>query len=556
MRTRRDLAVPMRDGVVLRADAYLPDDDGPVPAILSRTPYDRSFGPTPVAAVDPERAVAAGFALVCQDVRGLHGSEGAFNPFLSESADGFDSVEWVAAQPWCNGAVGMAGRSYPAATQWRAALERPPALGAICPVVVGSDYYHGWLYRGGAFEHGFNLFWVHLMTAPKARGSLDEHYRHLPITDPPLLAESPAGDFYREWLAHPTYDEHWRRLSLRGRYGEISAPAFIVGGWFDVFLSGTLENFCRMREEGGSERARAGTRLVVGPWAHGSAYGAYPDHRFKEFEGQDRLDLVGLQLSFLGRHLGGAEEPADHPPVRIFVMGENRWRDEPGWPPPAAREERMFLRSDGDAAGAGGSLTRETPGDEPPDEYVYDPSDPAPTIGGPTSLPGRFLKTNSGPLDQAPVESRPDVLVYSSAPLDQPLEVIGPVRLVLHAASSAPDTDWVAKLCDVDRDGRSRILAEGVLRARYRGGFDEPELLEPDRPYEFHIDLVATSNAFLPGHRIRLDVTSSSFPRFDRNANTGKALGKDTHETLTTARQRIFHDADRASHLILSVMPR
>jgi putative CocE/NonD family hydrolase len=556
MRARLDLAVPMRDGVVLRADAYLPDADDPVPAILSRTPYDRSFPLTPVAALDPERAVASGFALVCQDVRGQHGSDGRFNPFLSEGDDGYDTVEWVASQPWCNGVVGMSGRSYPAATQWRAALERPAALRAIFPVVVGSDYYDGWLYQGGAFEHGFNLFWVHLMTDPKARGSLDDHYRHLPITDPPLLAESPAGDFYREWLAHPTYDEHWRRLSLRGRYDQVSVPAFNVGGWFDIFLAGTLENFRSLREEGATEEARAGTRLLVGPWAHGSAYGAYPDHGFKEFAPDDRIDLAELQVRFFGRHLAGADDSDGDAPVRIFVMGENRWRDAPDWPLPAAVEERWFLHGDGEAAGRGGSLTREPPGDERPDQYVYDPRDPAPTVGGPTSLPGRFLKTNAGPLDQAKVESRPDVLVYSSAALERPLEVTGPLALVLHAASSAPDTDWVAKLCDVDPEGVSRILAEGVLRARFRRGFEKPELLEPDRPYEFHVDLVATSNVFLPGHRIRLDVTSSSFPRLDRNANSGRPLGQDTDDTLTTARQRVFCDSDRASHLLLPVVPR
>jgi putative CocE/NonD family hydrolase len=549
MRVERDLAVPMRDGVTLRADAYLPDDDGaPVPAVLSRTPYDRSFPPAAQAALEPERAVEAGIAVVCQDVRGQHGSEGDFNPFLTEGDDGYDTVEWVASQPWCTGAVAMAGRSYPAATQWRAALEQPPHLKAIFPVVVGSDYYDGWIYQGGAFEFGFNLFWVHLMTDPKARGSLDEHYRHLPISDPPLLADSPAGGFYREWLAHPTYDEHWRRLSLRGRYGEVRVPAFNVGGWYDVFLAGTLENFTRMRAEAGTPGARDHTRLLIGPWGHGSAFGTYPDHRFKEFGPDTRVDLGELQLGWLGALLRG-NEPDEGPPVRIFVMGENRWRDEDAWPLARAREERWFLR--GDAA-----LSPEAPADEPPDEYVYDPSDPAPTIGGPTSLPGRMMRPSAGPLDQAPAERRDDVLVYTSPTLERPLEVTGPLELVLYACTSASDTDFVAKLCDVDEEGRSRILSEGVLRARYRHGFEEPRPVEPDAVDEYRIDLVATSNVFLPGHRIRLDVTSSSFPRFDRNANSGLPLGEDTTDTLQPARQRVFHDGSRPSHLVLPVVPR
>jgi uncharacterized protein len=539
----------MRDGVVLRADAYRPDDDrAPVPAVLSRTPYDRSFQPAAHAALEPDRAVDAGIAVVCQDVRGQHGSEGKFNPFLSEGEDGFDTVEWVAAQPWCTGAVAMAGRSYPAAAQWRAALEQPPHLRAIFPVVVGSDYYNGWIYQGGAFEFGFNLFWVHLMTDPKARGSLDDHYRHLPITDPPLLADSPAGDFYREWLAHPTYDEHWRRLSIRGRYGQVRVPAFNVGGWYDIFLGGTLENFVRTRAEAESVEAREGTRLLVGPWGHGSAYGPYPDHRFKPFGRDGDVDLAELQLRFFRAHLVG-DEGDDEPPVRIFVMGENRWRDEGEWPLARASAERWFLR-------AGGGLSTEAPADEPADEYLYDPREPAPTVGGPTSLPGRMLRPSAGPLDQAPVERRGDVLVYTTEPLERPLEVTGPLELVLYAATSARDTDFVGKLCDVDPDGASRILAEGMLRARYRDGFEEARLVEPGRVHEYRIDLVATSNVFLPGHRIRLDVTSSSFPRFDRNPNTGAPLGEDTEDTLTPARQRVFHDVDRPSHLVLPIVLR
>ena len=538
----------MRDGVVLRADAYLPDDPGPAPAVVTRTPYDRSFPPAAHAALEPERATEAGIAVVCQDVRGQNGSDGDFSPFHSEGLDGYDTVEWVSAQPWCNGAVAMAGRSYPAATQWRAALEGPPSLKAIFPVVVGSDYYDGWIYQGGAFEFGFNLFWVHLMTDPKARGSLDEHYRHLPISDPPLLADSPAGRFYREWLAHPTYDEHWRRLSIRGRYGDIQVPAFNVSGWYDVFLGGTLENFTRMREEAGTAEARAHTRLLIGPWGHGSAFGAYPDHRFKEFGPDTRIDLDELQLSWLGALLEGTE-PEAGPPVRIFVMGENRWRDEDGWPLARANEERWHLRQDG-------GLSPEPPSDEPPDEYLYDPADPAPTIGGPTSLPGRMMRPSAGPLDQAALEKRPDVLVYTSQPLEQPFEVTGPLSLVIHASTDAPDTDFVAKLCDVDEEGRSRILAEGVLRARYRDSFDEPKPVDPGAVHEYRIDLVATSNVFLSGHRVRLIVTSSSFPRFDSNANSGLPLGEDTADTLRPARQRIFHDGSRPSHLVLPVVPR
>lgn len=556
MLTEPDLAVPMRDGTVLRADVYRPEGDAPVPAVLSRTPYDRTFGLTPPAALDPELAVAAGLAMVCQDVRGQYGSEGDFYPFRAEGTDGYDSVEWVAAQPWSSGDVGMAGRSYTGATQWLAAAERPPHLRAIAPMVVGSSFFDGWVYQGGAFQLGFNLFWVHLMTSGKKRAKLDEQYRHLPLASAPLVEESPAGGFYRDWLAHPILDEYWEAFSIDNRLAGIEVPAQIVGGWYDLFLKGTLENYMRLRREGGSDLARTQTTLLVGPWAHGSTYGAYPDHGFEAFGAEARIDLAELQLEFFARHLLGEPSAAqvDRPPVRIFVMGENRWRDEDDWPLARAREENWYLHSHGDGDEWAGTLSPVPPADESGDTYRFDPGDPTPTIGGPTSLPGRFMRTNAGPLDQRPAEGRPDTLVYSSAALDGPLEVTGPLSVVLHAATSAHDADFVARLSDVDLDGFSRILAEGVLRARFRDGFHHQVEVEPGRPYEYVIDLVATSNVFLEGHRIRLTVTSSSFPRFDRNAGTGGAPCEVRPEDLMPARQTIFHDADRASHVLLPVV--
>lgn len=549
-----DVAIPMRDGVVLAADVYRPDSERPVPAVLARTCYDRSFSLTPPAALDPDLAVEAGLALICQDVRGQFGSQGEFYPLAAEGQDGHDTVEWVAAQPWCSGSVVMAGRSYAGAAQWLAAAERPPHLVAISPVVTGSNYYDGWIYQGGAFQLGFNLFWAQLMTAPRMRSSLGDQFRHLPISEPPMLDLDGAARFYRDWLAHPTEDEYWHALGIDRRYDRIEVPAFLIGGWYDVFLAGTLENYRRMRSEGGSERARAQTRLFIGPWAHGSTYGPYPDQRFEEFGGEDEIDVAQTQISFYRRQLDGERDP--RPPVRLFAMGENRWWDEDDWPLARAQEQRWFLHSDGDAAATGGSLSEDPPGAEPADQYVYDPADPAPTIGGPTSLPAAFMRTNSGPVDQRRVEARSDVLVYSSAQFERPMGIAGPLEVVLYAATSARDTDFVAKLCDVAPDGTSRILAEGILRARYREGFERAVLVEPERAYDYRIDLVATCNVFLPGHRLRVVVTSSSFPRFDRNPNTGRPLGTDRAEDLVVARQLVFHDADRPSHAVLPVLPR
>src|SRR6266540_4807639 len=413
MRVVRDLAVPMRDGVVLQADVYLPDRGGPGPTNDNRTPYDRSSPLIQVAAIEPQRVLDAGFALVCQDVRGRHGSEGEFYTFFSDGDDTFDTVEWTAAQAWCDGAVGTVGRSYAAAVQWLGAVQRPPHLRAISPIVTGSDYYHGWIYEGGAFQLGFNVFWIWLMSNPRGIAKLDPIFRHLPLRTLPIEDLAWARQ-YAHWLAHSTDDHYWRSLSINRRYEQIEVPALIVGGWYDVFIRGTLENYAGMRDRGGSEAARSGRRLVVGPWAHGSTYGPYPEHSFDLFSPDDALDVSGLQLRFFARHLLGEENGLDdEPPVRIFVMGENRWRDEDDWPLARARETRWYLRE-------GGRLTRDGPGEEMPEEYVYDPHDPAPTIGGPTSLPARMFGTNSGPRDQRSVEARADVLVYTSAPLEQP----------------------------------------------------------------------------------------------------------------------------------------
>jgi hypothetical protein len=531
----------MRDGVVLRADVYRPDGDMPVPTIVNRTPYDRSSPMIQLAAIDPERVVEAGFALVCQDVRGRYASEGDFYTFYSEGADSYDTVEWAAAQAWCNGAVGMVGRSYAAAVQWLGAIEQPPHLRAISPIVTGSDFYNGWIYEGGAFQFGFNVFWIWLMSAPRAVKELETIFSHLPLRTLPI-PDLAWARLYAHWLAHSTDDVYWQTLSINRRYDRISTPALIVGGWYDVFIRGTLANYMGLRAHD------VPARLIVGPWAHGSTYGPYPDHSFDVFAPDDALDVPGAQLDFFARHLGNRLPADECPPVRLFVMGANRWRDEDAWPLERARESPWFLRS-------GGLLSHDAPGAEAPDEYVYDPSDPAPTIGGQTSLPARMMKMNSGPLDQSRLAERGDVLLYTSEAFVAPLEVTGPVALMLHAATTASDTDFVAKLIDVAPDGSSIILAEGVLRARFREGFERERLVEPGRPYEYRVDLGATSNVFQPGHRIRLAVTSSSFPRFDRNPNTGHSLGVDGADDFRVARQTIFHDAQRASRLLLPLVP-
>jgi putative CocE/NonD family hydrolase len=396
--------------------------------------------------------------------------------------------------------------------------------------------------------------WMRLLLATDR---MDEYYRHLPLSTQPPLHESKAATYYFDWLAHETNDNYWQAIAINRRYNQIQVPAYNVGGWYDLFIHGTLENFVRMRQEGGSGVARDGQRLLVGPWAHGATSGAYPDYSFGILSSVDLVDLTGLQLPFFTHYLKGEANGFDQtPPVRIFVMGENQWRDEQEWPLARTRYAPWYLHSDGNASREGGTLSLEAQQQEPYDIYLYDPRQPTPTVGGQTFLPGLLLGANAGPRDQRAVETRPDVLVYTSEPLERPLEVTGPLTVNLYAASSAPDTDFVARLCDVYPDGASRILAEGILRARFREGYDQPRSIEPGRVYEYHINLVATSNLFQPGHRIRLDITSSSFPRFDRNPNTGHPLGQDGPEDLQPALQTIYHNSQYPSHIMLPVIPR
>ena len=332
-------------------------------------------------------------------------------------------------------------------------------------------------------------------------------------------------------------------------------PAFNIGAWYDLFLGGTLENYSRMRLEGGSQAARSGQRLLVAPWCHGNFSADYPHYHFGMMNSSASIDLAGLALKYFDEHLKGLPPSLTEDPVRIFVMGANCWRDEKDWPLPGTRYAPLYLSSNGDAATRGGSLSFQLPAEtEPADHYLYDPRNPVPTLGGPTFLPGLRMGLNAGPLDQRPAESRQDVLKYTSALVEQPLEVTGPLTLVLYASSSAEDTDFVARFCDVDPQGVSRLLAEGVLRARFRGGLDRPEPLNPGQVYELRINLLATSNVFLPGHCIRLDITSSSFPRINAHPNVIAPLAEYTCEDLRVAVQTIYHSPLQPSHLLLPIV--
>ena len=561
----------MRDGVELAADVYRLDRPEPSPALVQRTPYDRSISAFSNLPADVLRLVRDGFAVVIQDTRGRYGSGGSFTPFAAEAEDGADTVAWAAAQPWSTGKVAMFGQSYVGLTQWLAAAEAGDRVSAFTPAFTSPDT-HGWLYRGGAFELGFALLWTLMFLAPAdvlrrgtgdavlaevldAADSAAELYRHMPLADVPAVAG--AAPWYADWLARPGLDEAWSAVSAGERYGDVTAPALVVGGWHDLFLPGTLASYVGMRGQGGSPEARDGTRLVVGPWAHGVPGGAFVERSFGVRSSTDGVDLTGMLSGWLGGRLG-IGEPAPGPRVLLFVMGPDVWREEEDWPLPDTAFTRWYLHSGGRAntASGHGMLSPEPPGDEPDDSFLYDPRDPVPTVGGATFLPGVWLGANAGPRDQSAVEQREDVLCYTSEPLPRPLEVTGPLRLVLYASSSAPDTDFTGKLVDVAPDGGAELVADGILRGRYRDSRDAPRLREPDELVELEIDLGATAYVFPAGHRIRLDVSSSNFPRFDRNTNTGGSIAAESIEDALPARNRVHHRRAHPSHVVLPVVDR
>lgn len=576
MQIHKDVPMKTRDGVTLRADVYRPDGSGRHPVLLSRLPYDKHGRRRPG---DIDVFVEHGYVVIMQDTRGRFASDGdTYVPLAPEADDGHDAVEWAAQLPYSDGRVGTMGQSYLGATQYLLAPTRPPHLRAAFPASAAADVHQAWVYHtGGAFELGWQIPYAMLMArdtiarqglagsllpeiervlapavTPWAPPLTDEAYRRLPLSAwAELLA--PVAAYLGDYLRHPEDGPAWWALNLERRHAEIDVPMYHVTSWYDIFLHGGLTNFCGLRRHARSEAARRAQKLLIGPWAHLFPYTSPTSTGTGEIDfGPDALiDLHEIQLRWFDHWLKGIDTGLlDEPPVKIFVMGVNRWRDEAEWPLARARSTPYYLHSGGRASTAGGDgvLSPVAPGEETPDRFVYDPADPVPTRGGNT------LILAMGVMDQRPVEARPDVLVYTSAPVSEPLEVTGPIVVMLHAASSAPDTDFTAKLVDVRPDGYAQNLADGIVRARYRASRQTPAPLTPGEVTPFTIDCWATSHVFLPGHRIRLEIASSNFPRFDRNLNTGGEQATGTR--WQTAQQTVFHDARYPSHVLLPIIPR
>ena len=567
----------MRDGVELKADIYRPAAAGKYPVLLQRMPYNKAMNNLSNITMDIVRTARAGYAVIVQDVRGRFESGGDFYPYQEEFYDGFDTVEWAASLPYSGGNVGMFGYSYFAMSQWMAAVTTPPHLKAIFPFAAAMDFY---CYRGGALELSIIVGWALLLHGPNAvirakKGTpefsgefqalvdsidhIEEVFRTLPLKDIEAmkLANGFAPYFY-DTLEHNTYDDYHLRHSVIDKHGKVQAPALIYSGWYDLMLPNDIRHFLSMKAEAAGE-AREKTRLVIGPWTHSALvdsvgqlnYGLSASHLLLELKG----DLTQVGLAWFDYWLKGVKNNiTDEPPIKLFVMGDNVWRGEKEWPLARTKYTPLYLHSNGKAnsLSGNGTLSFEAPGDEKPDNFTYDPDHPVRTVGGNHLLPVYYPR---GPADQTLIEQRKDVLVYTTEVLDRDIEVTGPLTVKLFAASSAPDTDFVARLVDVHPDGRAFNIADGIIRASFRkGDYTKPSPVNPGEAYEYDIDLLATSNVFKGGHRIRLDITSSCFPRWDRNPNTGEA----SHEAkkLVKAEQTIIHDSIRPSHILLPVIPR
>jgi uncharacterized protein len=573
-----DVPARMRDGITLRANVYRPAGEGQWPVLLTRLPYGKDL-PLGTALMEPAQVARRGYVVIVQDTRGRLTSEGEWNAFHNEDVDGFDTIEWASRLPYSNGSVGMYGISYFGFTQWAAAVLQPPALKALAPLQTWNDPLNSVLFRGGALQLGLAAWDLQMgldVLMRRHRGNREALGRaiYMLIGEMDNLAgrgywELPLqgfAPFKRQGINStffPIVEKPMDRIlldymTLQSKRENVTVPSFNLAGWYDIFLQDTIDNFTFMRNHGSTPQARQ-SKLLIGPWPHGGMANPVGDMNFGFGSSAAyinlQIDLTSLQVRWFDHWLKGIDTGMmSEAPIKLFVMGANIWRDEQEWPLARAVETRYYLHSNGQAntLNGNGYLSTKSPDNEPCDQFVYDPANPVITRGGALLMSPEF---RAGPLDQTPVETREDVLVYTTPALEKDVEVTGPIAVHLWAVSSALDTDFVARLVDVHPNGFAQNLTDGIIRARYRN-FDRgeaPSLIEPGRAYEYEIDLWSTSNVFKAGHRIRLDVTSSSFPRWDRNPNTGHDFGADTE--LAVAQQTILHDRKHPSCVVLPIVP-
>ncbi|MGZ6368387.1 MAG: CocE/NonD family hydrolase [Ktedonobacteraceae bacterium] len=547
-----DQRVPMRDGITLSADIYRPIDSlhtsKKYPVILTRTPYMKLNERMLVSA---KYFAERGYVFVAMDVRGRGDSDGTFVPYLNEGKDGYDAIEWCASQSWSDGNVGTIGSSYPGCIQWLAALQKPPHLKAMVVRVTPSDPF---VETPTGLPSPITLCWLHYVSGHmnQLMEAVDwEHvYEHLPL----ITMDVRAGRYNANWRAnieHAQLDEYWDPLCYQNKLDQLDVPVLHISGWYDDEQIGTPLNYIGMTTRGAQDAARASQRLLMGPWGH--VVNSESKLGEVDFGPQSLVDMRAEELRWFNRWLKGYTNISATPEefsVRIFVMGANEWRDEHEWPLARTQWTPFYLHSRGSANSrfGDGTLSIDKPENEPTDTYQYDPAHPVPFITDPTST------QIGGPDDYSAIERRDDVLVYMTEPLKEEIEVTGPIRVNLYASSSAPDTDFMAKLVDILPSGFVQRLCDGMVRARFRDGMDRPSLIEPGKIYKFSIDCWNTSQVFKTGHRIGLEISSSAFPKFDRNLNTGAPLGVTTK--MAIAEQMIYHDVEHPSAMVLPIIPK
>ena len=569
----RNVPMEARDGTILRSDIYRPGDNEKYPAIVTRTPYNKLQVPNGHF-MRINDTVLSGYALVFQDIRGRFSSEGKYNgggmSMTEEGSDGYDFVEWTASQPWCDGNVGMAGLSYMGLLQWVTAEDDPPHLKAISPWIIGSSPVNELSLFDGVIGLGMIASWTAMMgfdaanrqqkngkevsrmrkMLSRAVADPDEVYNHLPLKDAPHFDFDGVRELWHARVSEAIPGSEFEKKA-HWAYDKISVPCFQVSGWYELFARGTFLNFKSMREKGAAAAARKGQYLLVGPWCHGTPQSCAGGLFFGNSADPLGSKLTERLIDYFDRYLKGMDTAL--PAVRYFLMGENRWKEAEDWPLPQTQWKRYFLHSRGRANSSTGEgyLSMDEPGSGPPDMFIYNPHFPVPSTGGRGEY-GRNGFVN-GPVDQSRIEKRDDILCYTTDELVIDLEITGPLRLHLFASTSVKDTDFAAKLCDVHPDGRSFNVADGIIRARYRKSVFRPEFVTPGDIIEYEVDLGNSSQLFRKGHRIRIDISSSNFPTFDRNMNTGNAIGEDA--VGIPAMQSVFHEPGYASYIDLPVIP-
>ncbi len=540
VRMQRDVIIPMRDGVRLVADVYFPKAEGKFPVIVTRTPYEKGAKDHQYPFLGNLFA-SQGYVCIIQDTRGKHQSEGDFYPFAHEESDGCDTVDWACKQEWSDGRVGTFGASYLGLTQWLSAPSQGEHLKAMVPIFISQRAYDIVRGKHGVLHFKDSLVWhyrnQHRNKVQNDEVNWEEAIKHLPVNraDEAIGGRIPC---FRDWITHSELDGYWGQWRTDKKVAHIHSPALVVAGWFDRFIDFSIEDYLRMRREGSGDARES--RLLIGPWAHEPGQ-TFPDLKISK-EASPWRQLTHI-MRWFDRWVKGRSNGLDQePPIRYFVLGENRWRETSHWPLKESDFQRFYLHGDA-------TLQKKNPERHRlQSTFLYDPENPVPSVGSNAI----YAEGECGPRLQTEVEERSDVLVFTTAPMEEDFLVVGPVKLILYAASSAVDTDFTAKICDVHLDGRSVSLKGGIVRARYRHSLREPELLTPGKPEQFEIEIGAIANMFKRGHSIRLQVSSSSFPEYSRNLN----VEEEPHHAKkgVVAQQTIYHDEEHPSYLQLPVI--